>query len=1425
MASMCTYANGEAGLDIIPAPLRVEILDGQFDSENVIECATPENIDQLAIRMAALRAEVTPFLRSLPSKLDVRERSSLTGEDWLTRFEVAPNSRTEGVACPAWEAIGMDVSQWKQTTVPEWRYTKQATKNPTSCILWYRKDFKAARASEGKRVFLAFEGVDWKAEVWLNGQKLGAHSVYFEPFRFDVTDVLSKSGENTLAVRVIDGPLYDEPEAFWSLFPIPPAKEQRHVRDRAKSLVGLQKGDLHIGGGYGIFGEVYLETTGSSAISELLVRGYPAREEAVVQVFSDAAGTAPSMIKVDLLPENFKGKSYSQTVPFESGKKIARQILAVKMPDARRWSPETPWLYRCRVSLLDATGSVIDTHDALFGHRTLEMVSPTNPRKGLEEGSLLLDGEPLYLRGTCIQGLNILNFWGEDEKLQNVLLLLKAANFNAVRSCQHIQIPKVRELLDRFGIMSQQDVGSRYPTRRQSPKIRPELIKASKVVARVCYNNPGVAFLSFANETEFDPTDMAKAALQEDSERLLVPISGRLNKIHPHQFPKWVSKEYYSWHHTYAINKDAWKGTLPESMRCQVLDSIHPYWGWYPEKGQLHNWCRIQVPGRMLQVGEYGSEALDGYQTMKDYPASWGKTPARDADVLWGHVQVKKDDIRQVVGFRGKHPSSLEEYIEASQTYQSDQLSEMTKAWRLSPQRIAAYFQFHFIDVTPANWPKSIVSHDLAPKKAYFAMAQVNQPLVPLPRLLAGGNEMELWVANHKMNTYKNCRIEWTASSEGHVLAKGRQKVDVPQFGATLAGVADLSAVKTGVQVVDIRLVLKDLKGKQLSSYTQEMYIHAWRTAGGITIPFKKDTTAWIEAETAEKGKNSMSSVDTGKALKSSAGKVLAVQPMRNPKQPCSVKWNCELSSIPNNLQLWVRHAGDESVRIRLNIDNKPLGTFVLDATAGWGYKDEDWAWTAISLPKTLFKGKTSGKNDFLESGGKRMKIGFDFLNGVNINLDCIALASSELKQPAGTRSVKLSSPNQTGLYSSYPSFDEMYKATDSILPPLTPLTKGPKFHWFGYYLHHQVDSSGRYLLAAQVDFEHRLPKPTDAIKVGMIDLQDNNKWIELGESRAWSWQQDCFLQWRPGSDTEVVWNDCEGSVAVSRVLDIKSQKMRTLPMAIDEAISPDGKWALCSDFSRTWRASPGYGYPGVENDSTKVASPEDAGIWRMDMNTGETRLLVSLADLKKHPSNKDTNSNRYCYVAHYDWSPDGKRFSAYYRSHWTVPTRVYTFAADGSDMRLLSETGASHWAWRDNENMLIWTIEKGYQLYKDDGSGKAKSLVWKAPNGHQTYIPGTKNEWMVTDTYPQGAKREQLLYLVHLPTQRFIPLARLASPNAYKGHWRCDLHPRLSRDGKKVFIESPHGGKGRQIYRVDIAQIIQMQTHSGVSNNMPYNP
>ncbi|MCG8319696.1 MAG: hypothetical protein MI921_09355 [Cytophagales bacterium] len=83
-------------------------------------------------------------------------------------------------------------------------------------------------------------------------------------------------------------------------------------------------------------------------------------------------------------------------------------------------------------------------------------------------------------------------------------------------------------------------------------------------------------------------------------------------------------------------------------------------------------------------------------------------------------------------------------------------------------------------------------------------------------------------------------------------------------------------------------------------------------------------------------------------------------------------------------------------------------------------------------------------------------------------------------------------------------------------------ITKGPRYHWFGYYDKLQFSRDNSLVLGMQVDFQKRSPTSDDVIKMGYFDLKNNDQWVEIGESRSWGWQQGCMLQWilriyRPG--------------------------------------------------------------------------------------------------------------------------------------------------------------------------------------------------------------------------------------------------------------------------------------------------------------------
>jgi hypothetical protein len=395
-----------------------------------------------------------------------------------------------------------------------------------------------------------------------------------------------------------------------------------------------------------------------------------------------------------------------------------------------------------------------------------------------------------------------------------------------------------------------------------------------------------------------------------------------------------------------------------------------------------------------------------------------------------------------------------------------------------------------------------------------------------------------------------------------------------------------------------------------------------------------------------------------------------------------------------------------------------------------------------------------------------------------------------------------------------------MARETGDGPPPVRAITRGPNFHWFGYYDKLQFDPSSRYVLGMEVGFEGRSPRADDVVKVGMVDLHDGDRWIELGESSSWCWQQGCMLQWVPGSRTSVLWNDRAGGSYVCRVLDVETRELATVPHAV-YALSPDGRTAVAADFRRIQDMRPGYGYPGLPDPHAGEVAPEESGIFRVDLETGGRRLLVSLARAASFGERHSSMEGAKHYFNHLLFNTDGTRFVFLHRwrpdgGRGKFRTRMLTADRDGGGLAVVDPSGCtSHFIWRDPSHILAWTRPRGrrwgFYLFEDP-TGRYEEVGRGAMprNGHCTYLPG--NGWILNDTYPVGKEREQRLYLYHVEAGRRVELGSFHEPAAYRGEWRCDLHPRSSPDGRCVVIDSTHGEedlRGRQMYLVDISGIV----------------
>ena len=376
-------------------------------------------------------------------------------------------------------------------------------------------------------------------------------------------------------------------------------------------------------------------------------------------------------------------------------------------------------------------------------------------------------------------------------------------------------------------------------------------------------------------------------------------------------------------------------------------------------------------------------------------------------------------------------------------------------------------------------------------------------------------------------------------------------------------------------------------------------------------------------------------------------------------------------------------------------------------------------------------------------------------------------------------------------------------------------VTRGPRHHFFGYYDKCPWDISERYMLALEVDFMERPPGPEDCVTVGLIDLTNKNKWEPIGRTNAWNWQQGTMLQWLPTApDRLIIYNKREKDGFISVIQDIHTGKTRTLPLPI-YALSRDGKSALSLNFARLAQTRPGYGYSGLPDPWEDDPCPEEDGIYWMDLATGKHRLIISLrqiAEIRHHPS---MDGDKH-WFNHLLFSPDDKRFIFLHRwrpqegAHWR--TRMFTANPDGSDIYCVSDHEmVSHFDWYNPKQILAWARRYGigdrYFLFTDRtdhfevlGEGILTC------DGHCSYSPDGR--WILTDTYPDSENMRTLI--LYRPSDRYrVDIGRFFSPEKLKGEIRCDLHPRWSRDGRKVCIDSAHEG-GRQVYVLDVSEIVQ---------------
>ncbi|WP_035386875.1 glycoside hydrolase family 2 protein [Ferrimonas senticii] len=571
-----------------------------------------------------------------------------------------------------------DDSHWPLITVPGNWYRDGFD---THGKHWFRKQFQLAEQPQ-QALQLAFEGIDYQAKVWLNGQYLGAHQGYFAAFSFEVTDHLIV-GTNTLAV-LVDSPLEAQTDASWSLHKRLIKGVLSHHDTRPGGAWSVRGQERNSGG---IWGKVALIAKPVVPLTELRWRTEVEDKQAQGQLQFRIDNNR----SVEGWRLTFNGVGFEQQRQFEFAANAgATQSLLLPWQSWRLWWPREygqPNQYRLRIEA-KIDGDYHLSKALTVGFRQMDYDG--------QLGQWYLNQQRLFLRGTnYIPSLYMSEV--DETLIRRDLALMAAANINIVRVHAMLLPQRFYQIANELGMMVWQDFPLQWGY-IDSAEFHAEAQRQLKQMLYQFGHHPAIVAWAAHNEPPWDADWM----------RWKYP------DYHPEQ-NRQLDLGLYATLTSVDRSRPAFVASLTKE---------HPWLGWYSG-----SWQDYGKPSEQALITEFGAQALP------DLPVWAAVVDIADDLALpedfsqWQFHNFQPQETFDIAGV--ERAATVPELIENTQRYQAKLIRYAAESYRRQKyQPVGAIFQFMLVEHWPsANW--GVLDFNRNPKRGYHALQTAYQPLLP----------------------------------------------------------------------------------------------------------------------------------------------------------------------------------------------------------------------------------------------------------------------------------------------------------------------------------------------------------------------------------------------------------------------------------------------------------------------------------------------------------------------------------------------------------------------------------------------------------------------------------------------------------------------------------------------------------------------